>query len=152
MTPAFVTRCTLVSAVGDGTAATLAALRAETTGLRGSDFQNTTLATFAGRVDGLETDGVAPGFAAYDCRNNRLAERALRADDFADVAAKARAVYGATRVGVFVGTTSSGILETEIAYRHRDAVTGNLPPGIRFDETFNLYSAAAYVRERLQLD
>lgn len=152
MTPAFVTRFSLVSAIGDGTAATLAALRAGVSGLRRNDFQATPLATFAGRVDGLETNAVATGLANYDCRNNRLAERALRADRFADAAAMARTTYGAARVGVFVGTTSSGILETEIAYRHRDARSGSLPPGIRFDETFNLFSAAAYVRDRLQLD
>ena len=151
MTPSFVTGCSLVSAAGDGTAATLAALRGETSGLRKNDFQGTTPQTFIGRVDGLEAAGVWPALSEYDCRNNRLAERALRADAFADVAARARDVYGASRVGVFVGTTSSGILETEIAYRHRDAATGSLPSGIHFDGSFNLFSAAAYVRERLEL-
>jgi 3-oxoacyl-[acyl-carrier-protein] synthase-1 len=152
VTPAYITRCSLVSAVGDGTIATLAALRASASGLRKNDFQQTALATFAGRVAGLETDGVASALEHYDCRNNRLAERALSADQFAEAAAKARTVYGAARVGVFVGTTSSGILETEIAYRNRDATTGSLPPGIRFEETFNLFSAAAYVRDRLHLE
>jgi len=66
--------------------------------------------------------------------------------------AKARARYGAKRIGVYLGTTSSGILEVENAFRHRDPRTGALPEGIRFDETFNFYSVSAYVREVLHLE
>ena len=95
---------------------------------------------------------MATGLPAYDCRNNRLAQLALEQDGFMTAAAEARARYGARRIGVYLGTTSSGILEVESAFRHRDPRTGALPDGIRFDETFSLYSASAYVREVLHLE
>lgn len=152
MTPLAITATTVVSALGRGKAATLAALRDARSGLRRNDPPDATLATFIGRVDGLEGASVAPGFEAYDCRNNRLAQLALEQDGFIAAVTAARARYGAARIGVYLGTTSSGILEVENAYRHRDPQTGALPAGIRFAEVFNLYSVSRYVREVLHLD
>ena len=60
----------------------------------------------------------------FDCRNNRLAELALRTDGFAEAVQSAAARWGALRVGVFLGTSTSGILQTELAYRDRDPNTG----------------------------
>ena len=152
MTPLAVTATAVVSALGRGTAATLGALRESRSGLRHNDLPAATLDTFIGRVEGLEAVSVAPELYTYDCRNNRLAQLALEQDGFAAAVAEARRRLGASRIGVFLGTTSSGILEVEDAYRHRDPQTGALPPGMRFAETFNLYSASAYVREALHLD
>ena len=152
MTPLAIKATTVVSALGRGKAATLAALREPRSGLRHDDLPDATLDTFIGRVDGLDDVQLAPGFLAYDCRNNRLAQLALEQDGFMAAVAEARARHGPTRIGVYLGTTSSGILEVENAYRHRDPQTGALPGGIRFAEVFNLYSASAYVREVLQLD
>ena len=152
MTPLAITATAVVSALGRGKAATLKALRESRSGLRHNDLPDGTLDTFIGRVDGLEAAAVAPGLPAYDCRNNRLAQLALEQDGFMAAVAKARARYGAKRIGVYLGTTSSGILEVENAFRHRDPRTGALPEGIRFDETFNFYSVSAYVREVLHLE
>ena len=58
--------------------------------------------------------------AAFSCRNNKLAELALRQDGFLDGVGGATVErYGAARIGLFVGTSTSGILQTE------QAVTGN---------------------------
>jgi 3-oxoacyl-[acyl-carrier-protein] synthase-1 len=54
-------------------------------------------------------------------------------------------------VGVFLGTSTSGILQTEIAYRHRDPATGALPPSLHYGETHNTYSVSRYVRAALGL-
>jgi hypothetical protein len=43
--------------------------------------------------------------------------------------AGARERYGPHRVAVLIGTSTSGIHETELAYRRRDPATGALPPG-----------------------
>jgi 3-oxoacyl-[acyl-carrier-protein] synthase-1 len=91
------------------------------------------------------------GFAEHDCRNNRLAELALRADDFASDVKRAAARFGAARIGVFLGTSTSGILQTEIAYRRRDPATGALPDDLHYATTHNTYSVARFVRERLGL-
>ena len=152
MTPLAITATSVVSALGRGKAATLEALRGSRSGLRHNDLPDGTLDTFIGRVDGLEAAGVSPGLPAYDCRNNRLAQLALEQDGFMAAVADARVRHGAKRIGVYLGTTSSGIREVENAFRHRDPRTGALPEGIRFDETFNLYSVSAYVREVLHLE
>jgi len=59
--------------------------------------------------------------------------------------------YGAGRVGVFLGTSTSGILESEIAYRHRDAHTGALPADFRYAGAHNTYSVAAFALQALRL-
>ena len=75
----------------------------------------------------------------------------LELDGFAGAVAAARARYGAARIGVFVGTSTSGILETELAYRRRDPQTGALPPDFHYAETQNTYSLADFVRRYLEL-
>jgi 3-oxoacyl-[acyl-carrier-protein] synthase-1 len=57
----------------------------------------------------------------------------------------AREKYGPERIGVFVGTSTSGILETELAYRRRDA-GGALPADFRYATTHNTYSVAWFVQ------
>ncbi|RYY94740.1 MAG: beta-ketoacyl-ACP synthase, partial [Comamonadaceae bacterium] len=58
---------------------------------------------------------------------------------------------GAARIGVFLGTSTSGIYETEVAYRHRDPATGALPGDLVYRGSHNPYSLSAYVREALGL-
>ncbi len=69
----------------------------------------------------------------------------------AEAVALAAERYGAGRIGVFVGTSTSGILQTEQAFRVRDAGTGHLPAGFHYAETHNTGSLAAYLRARLGL-
>ena len=56
------------------------------------------------------------------------------------------------RIGLFVGTSTSGILETEQAYRKRNAVGGALPSGYDYAKTHNTFSVAAFVANDLALD
>jgi len=151
MTPLAITDVTLVSALGDGRAATLAALRDGRSGLRQVDFETAQLGAWLGRVDGLDQGPWPADLADFDCRNNRLAERGLQADGFAGNVQQAVQRFGAQRVGVFLGTSTSGILSTEVAYRHRDPATGALPASLHYATTHNTYSVARYVRQRLGL-
>jgi 3-oxoacyl-[acyl-carrier-protein] synthase-1 len=151
MKPLAVTAHTLVSALGQGRAATLAALQLGRSGLQRLDFETAALGTWLGLVDGLDELDWPAGLAAFDCRNNRLAERGLRSDGFADAVQRACARFGASRVGVFLGTSTSGILQTELAYRRRDPATGALPADLHYAQTHNTYSVARYVRQRLGL-
>jgi 3-oxoacyl-[acyl-carrier-protein] synthase I len=141
---------TVVSAIGHGRAATLAALQNNQTGLAQQDFETARLGTWLGLVAGADDVVLRDDLAEFDCRNNRLAELALRADGFAEQVKDAAARYGAQRVGVFLGTSTSGILQTEIAYRHRDA-QGALPTSLHYGATHNTYSVARYVRQALGL-
>ncbi len=151
MKPLAITHYTVASALGLGLAPTLAALQAGRTGLAPRDFETAHIGTWLGVVDAVEAVTLAPELADHDCRNNRLAELGLRADGFGAQVRQAAARWGAARVGVFLGTSTSGILQTEVAYRHRDPATGALPSTLHYAQTHNTYSVARYVRAALGL-
>ena len=150
MRPLFITASTIVSAIGRGGAATLEALRARRSGLRPCDFAGVT-GGHIGRVEGLEAHVLPAELVRFDCRNNRLADLALRTDGFADRVREARERHGPTRIAVVVGTSTSGILATEEAYRARDPRTGALPEAFDYQHTHDLFSLARFVRDALGL-
>ncbi|MDR2837356.1 MAG: beta-ketoacyl-[acyl-carrier-protein] synthase family protein [Azonexus sp.] len=141
---------TTVNALGRGLAPTLAALREGRSGLRPCDLMDAALTTWIGRVEGVEDEPVIARLSEYDCRNNRLAMLGLAADGFAAAVAKARERYGAHRVAVIIGTSTSGILSTELAYRQRDAA-GKLPPDFHYRTTHENYSVTDFVCHYLGL-
>ena len=142
------TAYTASSAVGHGRAALLDALRAGRSGLKACDFETAALATWMGEVPGVDEVALPPDLAAYDCRNNRLALLGLRADGFEDAARAAIARHGADRVALILGTSTSGMLSAELAYRERDA-GGALPAWFDYARTHNTGSLVAFVRELL---
>jgi 3-oxoacyl-[acyl-carrier-protein] synthase-1 len=146
-----ISHTTLTNALGKGVASTLDALRSRRTGLAPCAFDTVDLDTWVGMVPGLDDCRVRDDLAAYDCRNNRLAQLALEQDEFSEAVAAARGKYGAARIGVFMGTSTSGLLQTELAYRRRDSQTGALPPDFHYAETQNTYSLADFVRRYLGL-
>ncbi|GAC1336742.1 MAG: beta-ketoacyl-[acyl-carrier-protein] synthase family protein [Acetobacteraceae bacterium] len=150
MTPLYLTATSAVSALGRGAAAHRDALLARRSGLRPNDFDPAT-GGWIGRVDGIETHALPPELAGYDCRNNRLADMALRTDGFAERVAAARGRYGADRIALVLGTSTSGILAAEEAYRDRDE-DGRLPPSFDYARTQDLYSLGGYVRAALALE
>ncbi len=149
MRPLQVTAMTAVSALGIGAAAHRAALLAEASGLRPNDF-DPSVGGWIGRVAGVEEHRLPARMGAYDCRNNRLADMALGADDFAAAVAAAVARHGAGRIAVVLGTSTSGVSAAEDAYRER-AGDGSLPAGFDYDHTQDLYSVAGFVRAVLGL-
>jgi 3-oxoacyl-[acyl-carrier-protein] synthase-1 len=149
--PIYVTAIAMVSALGAGTAPTVAALRAARSGLRPNDFLGSALPTWIGRVAGLDDERLPAPLAPFDCRSSRLAQAGLRQDGFEQRVAQAVARHGAQRVGLYLGTSSAGILEAELAYRRRDAASGALPAALSFRHTYSLYSVGELVRERLGL-
>lgn len=142
---------TLVSPLGAGTNATLDALRAGRSGLVRCDFLDVDLDTYVGRVNGLEDMPVRTDLAAFDCRNNRLAQLGLAQDNFTEAVTAARQRYGRERIGVFLGTSTSGILDTELAYRQRDPETGALPETFNYPGSHSCYSVADFVQHALDL-
>ncbi|MEK6806569.1 MAG: beta-ketoacyl-[acyl-carrier-protein] synthase family protein [Pseudomonadota bacterium] len=150
MTPLPITHYTLTSALGRGKAAHADALREGRGGLRNAAFENCTLACWTGAVDGLETP-LTGEMKDWDCRNNRLAELGLRQDGFLEAVTALRARAGATRIGVFIGTSTAGVQQTERAYRERDRAANQLPEWFDYRTSQNTYSVAGYVRQRLQL-
>ena len=151
MLPLALSRFSLVTCLGAGQAANLAALRNGTSGLRPTRFEEAPLRTYVGEVPGLGAIEIDGELAGFDCRNNRLAAMALAQDGFIDAVAAARERYGSARIGVFLGTSTSGLLQTENAYRRRDPQSGALPPGFDYAKTHNTYSVGDFVRTRLGL-
>lgn len=152
MPPLTLTAYTLVTANGRGVGSVLRALRERRTGLKSCDFEDVALKTYIGRVEGLEEFSLGNGLERFDCRNNRLAWLGLQQDGFMVAAAEAKQRYGAHRIAVVMGTSTSGILETEHAYRNRDR-TGSLPSWYtsRYRYTHNMYSLGHFVRACLGL-
>lgn len=151
MWPLRVTAFTAVTALGAGIAPLRRALHEREGGLRPCDFPGAPEGIWVGRVPGLEEVALPPALAGFACRNNRLAELALAADDFAAAVGAARERHGAERVAVVLGTSTAGIEETEQAYSRRDPATGALPAGFDFARTHDLQSLPRYVRARLGL-
>ncbi|HXC41526.1 MAG TPA: beta-ketoacyl-[acyl-carrier-protein] synthase family protein [Burkholderiales bacterium] len=152
MKPLFATSLSLVSALGRGTAPAFEALRAGRGGLRRNDFLDSTLDTWIGRVEGIEADAAGDQSGKFsDYRMQRIAQAGLVADDFSEAVAHARDRHGAKRIGVFLGTSSAGMLQGELAYRTRRPGPGALPEGLVFRDSFNMYAPAAFVRAQLGL-
>ncbi|MBV9724370.1 MAG: beta-ketoacyl-[acyl-carrier-protein] synthase family protein [Gammaproteobacteria bacterium] len=142
---------TATSAIGHGLEATLASLRAQRSGLAPCRFETVALETCVGEVTGVDEVRLPGRLSEFDCRNNRLAWLAMAADGFAAAVAECRARHGAHRIGVFLGTSTSGILETEVAYRHRHPESGALPQGFRYRGAHNTFSLAAFTQHALGL-
>ena len=150
MTPLAISHCTVASALGAGRAPTLAALQADRSGLAQTRFLDVELPTWLGVVAGLDDVSLPAGMADFDCRNNRLAWLGLQADGFADAAQAAGRRWGAHRVAVLLGTSTSGLLSTELAYRRRLA-DGALPADFHYGPTQNTFSVGAFVAQALGL-
>ncbi len=145
---------TLTTALGRGAQAQRRALLEERGGLTpcasGPGFDDAQLPAWIGRVAGIEQPGLPGRLREFDCRNNRLAWLALQQDGFLAAVAAARERYGAARIGLFLGTSTSGVYQTELAYRARDAA-GALPDWYSYPHTQNCGSVGYCVRQALAL-
>lgn len=146
MNPLLLSHFTATSSIGRGLAPTLEALRQRKPGLKPCAFDTVDLPTFIGEVDGVDEVQLPAHLLEFDCRNNRLAQLGLEQDGFTDAVKAAVAKYGRDRVGLFVGTSTSGILQSELAYRRRDPETGALPPDFVYSKTQNTFSVADFTR------
>lgn len=149
MTPLLLSAYTATTCLGVGLDAHRTALREDRSGLQPCAFETVDLPTWVGEVPGVDQHPLPAALATFECRNHRLALLALRADGFEDRVRAAVARHGAGRVGVFMGTSTSGILQTELAYRARDAATGALPATFNYSTTHNPYALAELLRTHL---
>ena len=152
MTPQRISGYTATTCLGHGLDATLEALRASRSGLKPCAFETVRLDTWIGEVAAVDDQKLPEMLAEYDCRNNRLAALALETDGFAERVRAATTRYGKRRIGVFVGTSTAGILQTELAYRRRDPATGALPADFNYRTTHNAFSLAEFTRAYFALE
>ncbi len=109
------------------------------------------LPTCLGQVEGLDAVVMRADMQNFDCRNNRLTQLALAQDGFMQNLQDAAERYGRKRIGVFLGSSTSGILSSEQAYRQRDPVSGALPATHSYRHTHNMFSLADFVRHYADL-
>ena len=149
--PTGVRAFTLTTALGRGCDAHLDALLTMRSGLRPHSIEHVPVSTRVGEVAGLDLPLVGD-CADFDCRNNRLAAAALAQDAFEGRVQLAAERLGPERIGVFVGTSTSGIRQTETCYhRYFRGGGGGLGDDLHFDHTHANYSLAAFCRHRLGL-
>jgi 3-oxoacyl-[acyl-carrier-protein] synthase-1 len=144
--PLLLSHFTATSCLGHGLDSTLQALRRQASGLKSCDFDIVDLDTWIGEVASVDDIALRADLRAFDCRNNRLLQLAMEQDGFIGAVESAIARHGRRRIGIFLGTSTSGILQAELAYRERDAASGALPEHFRYDKTHNSYSAADFMR------
>jgi 3-oxoacyl-[acyl-carrier-protein] synthase-1 len=152
MTPLVLTHFTATSCMGRGLRETLGTLRERRTGLAPCRFETVELDTYIGEVAGVDAEPLPDRLANFNCRNNRLAHLGLRQDGFLEAVAESARRWGRRRVGVFLGTSTSGILQTELAYRRRVPGTGALPPDFDYRRTHNSFSVADFALQLLGLE
>ncbi len=143
----YLNACGVVCALGDSHAAIKARLFAGDSGLAVTDAWSAGRPLPLGRVAGA-LPPVAHLPPQQRSRNNALALAALAQIRPAVDAAIAR--YGAARVGLVIGTSTSGIAETESALRHH-AQQGALPEGFHYGQQ-EMASPAAMLAAELGLD
>lgn len=153
MTPVHLSHFTVSSCLGCGLDATLTALRQQRGGLAPCRFETIhDIETYVGEVPKVDDSPLPAFLGEYECRNNRLAVLGLQQDGFSSAVEAAIVRHGRRRVGVLLGTSTAGILQTEQAYRRRDPSTGALPNDFNYRTTHNTYSVADVVRHRFRLE
>ena len=148
ISPLIITASSMVNALGRGKNATLSALQQKTSGLQPA--KNLQFSTWVGQVDGVGDYALEEPLKQFNCRNNKLAKLALDTDNFRDAILKAKEKYGADRIGVFLGSSTSGSGATEMAYQHRDE-KGDLPADFNYMHTHNFTSLLDYTQQSLEL-
>ena len=148
ISPLIITASSMVNALGRGKKATLSALQNKISGLRPS--KDLEFSTWLGQVDGVDDYALEGSLEQFSCRNNQLAKLALDTDNFRGAILNAKKKYAADRIGVFLGSSTSGSGATEIAYAHRDE-NGDLPSDYDFMHTHNFTSLLDYTQQSLGL-
>ena len=152
MTPLRISAYTATTCLGRGIDALRAAIAHNRSGLAPCAFETVRLDTWVGEVAAVDSEELPESLAAWNCRNNRLTRMGLETDGFADRVREAIVRHGREHVGVFLGTSTAGILQTELAYRRRDPVTGALPADFDYRRTHNSFSLAEFTRAYFGLE
>ena len=127
--PVYLAEFAILNALGRGKAEVARGLFAgDTSGLRTETGWLPDREARVGRIRG-ELPPLPTAFAADDCRNNRLTLAAL--EELRDALDTALLRHGRDRIGVVLGTSTSGIAAAEAAIAHRRG-QGALPPDFHY--------------------
>lgn len=140
---------TVTSALGVGLSTSREAIAKRCSGLRHNDFWPSELDTWIGRCDAADDYVWEGGQQLWESRNNALAAIGLAQDGLPEHLQALRERYGADRIGVAVGTSTSSVGRTEEAYRDLD--DERMPPRFRQYRVHNPSSPAEFVAAHCEL-
>jgi 3-oxoacyl-[acyl-carrier-protein] synthase-1 len=146
--PIFIDSYTATTCVGPGNNALESALQSGTAGLLQCDFDTVSLDTWIGKVANVDCNNASlpTDLKSFDCRNNRLAFLGLQQDGFDARIRETVRTSGHQRVGIFLGTSTSAIYDTELAYRNVDSTTGKFSEPINYSGSHSISSLCNFVR------
>jgi len=147
--PVAITAYQCVSAAGDDVEALRLALLDNRCRLKPIELFLLPFETVVGEVDAVLPE-VRPELKPYACRNARLALKTLNQGGFRARVEDAVTRYGARRVGVVLGTSTSGIYDSEAAYGYflRE---GRMPADFHFLQRHAPQATAEFLRDELTL-
>ena len=150
--PLPISACTVLSACGAGMQSLLDQFESGQTALREARQLNLEFPAFTGEVDAALIPELPASLQAFNTRNARIAMAALDqpVDGLRAAIESAKAHYGAHRVGVVIGTSTSGIHETEQAYIEHEQ-TGQFPASFDFAHQHAWVATAHCLQQALAL-
>lgn len=149
LSPVAVSAYQCVSAAGDDVESLYAALIANRCCLKPLSLFDIPFQTLVGEVVSPLPE-ISPALKAYDCRNARLALKALNQGGFRADLERAVAKYGPGRLGLVLGTSTSGIYDSENAYS-RLQHDGVMPGDFHFLQVQTAQATAEFLQRELGL-
>jgi 3-oxoacyl-[acyl-carrier-protein] synthase I len=120
-------------------------------GLRPNTLPWCDLPTWIGEVGAAEDAPLPAELKTWDCRTHRLAWVALQRNQFPDAVSRAVERYGASRVGLIMGSSTAGIRSTEIAYKTWRS-RAPWPEDFAYRHTHSLDALSRFTAELLGLE
>ncbi|VAW49505.1 3-oxoacyl-[ACP] synthase FabV like [hydrothermal vent metagenome] len=145
----YIVSSALLTSLGEGKQAHLNAIKNQKTGLSNkTEFHRLIpgVCTYLGEVAGVESVVLPLRLQSYFCRNNQLAWLTMQVDGFAKKVSQVVEQVGSLRVGLVVGTSTSGIAETEGFFKSPENSTN-----FRYQTTHQIDSLAQFCCDALHL-
>jgi 3-oxoacyl-[acyl-carrier-protein] synthase-1 len=149
ISPVAITAFQCVSAAGDNTAELYKSLVANRCCLKPLSLFAIDFETLVGEITSPLPD-IRRELKAYDCRNARLALMALEQNGFRGTVEQAIAKYGSHRIGLVLGTSTSGIYDSENAYACL-LKTGVMPADFNFMGVQIAQATAEFLHRELNI-
>ena len=150
--PLQISASTLVSSMGTGLQTHLQCLNKQQTGLKQEVISFAPkLNSYYGEVTNIEDIKFPTSLSHYQCRNNQLAWLALQTDHFIQAVENVCTKYGSHRVGVALGTSTSGILETEQVLQYNEQ-HHHFHDHYHYPETHRMDSLAIFCAKALKIE
>lgn len=149
--PVAITAYSSLSVCGIGSQALYQALADNQSKLALLSLFSSSFPAYVGEIKQPLAD-ISEKLSDYNCRNAQVALTALndRVSGMRDTIDKAKAKYGAHRIGVIIGTSTSGLYETESAYAVLLA-EGHMPEDFHFVTEHAYQATARFIQLELDL-